>query len=133
MRSDLPTWRGTLARSACIMAVAASMVACQSSTGVALANEISATGGDAQKVAVNTAASQPLSVVVQDTFGNPVRNAAVNWKVVSGNGTVQSVMTKTGLDGTASNTFVGGAAGDAVVTATVAGIYDVTFTEHVGS
>jgi hypothetical protein len=108
------------------------MVACESSTGVELPNEIAATGGDAQKVAVNTP-SQPLSVLVQNSFGNPVHNATVTWLVDSKKGTLQSVTTKTGTDGTASNTFIGSAAGDAVITATVAGIYTATFTEHVGS
>lgn len=132
MRFASPTWRATLVRSACIVAVAVGMVACDSSTSTQVANQLAITGGDAQTVAVKTAASTPLTVVVTDLFNNPVANALVDWSVDTGDGTVKPVQTKTTLNGTGTVTFTGGAtAGDNIVTASVGGLYVVHFTEHV--
>jgi hypothetical protein len=134
MRFAFHARQATLVRVACILAVAGSMVACDSSTGTNYPNELTVAGGDAQSVALNTSAGTQLSVVVKDDFGNLVHNAQVLWTVDSGSGTLAAPMTKTSVDGVAVNTFTGGATkGDAVITATVGGIYVVQFTEHVGS
>jgi hypothetical protein len=132
MRFAFPAWRDTVMRSACAVAVAVSMVACTSSTSTDVPNQLSIIAGDGQTVAVNTAATTPLTVLVVDSFGNPVPNATVNWLVTSGSGTVKPLSSTTGLNGQESATFTGGAtAGDAVINANVAGIYVVNFTEHV--
>ncbi|HEY4217520.1 MAG TPA: Ig-like domain-containing protein [Gemmatimonadaceae bacterium] len=132
MRFAFPAWQATVVRSACIVAVAVAMVGCDSSTSTNFANQLSIVGGDGQTVSVNAAAATPLTVLVVDSFGNPVPNATVTWLVTSGSGTIKPATTVTGATGQESATFTGGAtAGDAVVNANVGGIYIVNFTEHV--
>jgi uncharacterized protein YjdB len=55
--------------------------------------------GDGQTGSVSQALATDLIVIVRDAFGNPVPGAAVTWSVVSGGGTLRTIVSPTGTDG----------------------------------
>jgi adhesin/invasin len=132
MRFAAPSWTPTLRRAAFLLATAASMMACTSSTSTDNMTLFSLTAGDGQSVSNGAAAAQPLTVTVLDEFNNPVAGATVTWSLDSGSGTISNSSSLTAANGQATVTFTGGATtGDAVVTASMNGFQTVKFTEHV--
>jgi len=73
-----------------------------------------------------------LSVVVIDQYGAAMPNVTVTWAITAGAGSLSATSTTTNANGTASvaNT-AGPAAGGATITAAVAGIGTVAFTETI--
>jgi hypothetical protein len=64
----------------------------------------------------------PLVVALVDRFGNPVPDAAVEWRVVAGGGQLSASESRSSADGTATVIWtLGGGIGVQKVTATVAG------------
>jgi hypothetical protein len=93
-----------------------------------VANEISKESGDNQTVP-RSSASQPLVVVIEDQYDDPMSGVTVNWAVATGSGTLSSATSVTDVNGETSVTFTAGTvAGTATVTATVSGLTPVTFT-----
>ena len=85
--------------------------------------------GDAQRGGAGTALATPLTVKVQDRFGNGVRDATVVWTVTAGGGSLAAASSRTAADGTASAVWtLGTSTGVDSVTASVAGVGAVTFT-----
>jgi hypothetical protein len=60
--------------------------------------------GDSQAALVNGLVSEPLSVLVTDTYGNPVAGASVSFTVTGGAGAVGGPTGTTGTDGRAAPT-----------------------------
>jgi hypothetical protein len=64
-------------------------------------------GGDGQTIAIGATLSSPLTVLVADAVGAPLRSLSVTWTVASGGGTV-TASGPTGSDGIASATYRSG-------------------------
>lgn len=92
-----------------------------------VATELNITSGDNQTIAVSTA-SAPMTVTLLDQNDDPIAGRTVNWAVATGTGTLASASSVTNAQGVASMTFTSAAtAGNATVTATVAGLTPATF------
>jgi hypothetical protein len=103
---------------------------CQLSTDAARAQTAAINGGDAQTAPVNTAFPEPLSVIVVDQYGFVMENVQITWAVRNGGGTLSAIDTRTSADGIASVVFTAGpTAGISTITATVAGIGTLNFSE----
>jgi hypothetical protein len=66
--------------------------------------------GDQQSGSGGQPLANPLKVKVTDTWGHPVRGAAVHWSVLLGGGSVSAPVSYTGADGIASTTCTLGTA-----------------------
>ncbi len=86
--------------------------------------------GNGQTATVNTAVATPPSVKILDTFGNPVPNVAVTFAVATGGGSVTlATATTNGAGvGAVGSWILGTTAGSNSLTASSAGLVDVTFT-----
>jgi hypothetical protein len=103
---------------------------CQLSTDAPTAQTAAINGGDDQTAPVSTAFPEPLSVIVVDQYGFVMQNIQVTWAVRTGGGTLSATDTKTSADGIASVVFTAGATpGISTITATVAGIGTLNFSE----
>lgn len=103
----------------------------------ALAGEpdtLRATGPVSQPGTIGQPTREDPTVLVVDSFGNPVLGAGVDWAVTAGGGAVSSPQTATGADGKATVTWtLGLGIGAQKLTARVGGIHGspVTFTATV--
>jgi Bacterial Ig-like domain (group 1) len=92
------------------------------------ATTVSEVSGDAQSVTAGTAAA-PLVVKALDQYGNAVPGATVSW-AVSGGLTIDNSTTTTDASGLSQVVLtMSGSPGTYTVTASVAGLAPVTFTE----
>lgn len=66
---------------------------------------ISIVSGNGQVIRETAITPSNLTIVVRDTQGNPIPNAAVNWNISSGGGNIASTQTYTDQSGQSSNTF----------------------------
>jgi len=107
----LPTTAGAVSASASVADADGSPVAF---TATALAGPATTTtaAGNNQTAPVGTLASEPLSIRLEDQYGNPVAGLSVTWSVVSGEAT---------LSATQVDTDAGGAAVVSVTAGNVAG------------
>lgn len=106
--------------------------ACTLNTDVSGPGGLLRHGGDEQTAAINTQLPLPLAVMVVTQFGEPIKDAAVNWSIVSGGGTLSSSVTTTDVSGVASvNYTTGPTSGDVTIRAQVHGVPPLTFHEHV--
>lgn len=88
--------------------------------------------GNSQTGVAGATLPTPLSVVVTDRDGAPVRSRRVDWDVGAGSGSVASTSSTTDARGVASTTWtLGTTAGTARVTAQVNGVSPATFTATV--
>ncbi len=116
------------------VAATASLAACKDSTTTPIAVITPARAllrtGDQQRVTVATMASDSLSIGVYATDGAPVSGVTVRWRVAGGNGKVGLDSSVTDASGVAITTFTAGTtAGSDQITATVAGLDVVSFSE----
>ena len=111
----------TLALGACIKSPAEPNVA----------SGISAVSGSGQYANLNSAAPNPLVVLVVDPNGNPFPGATVSWAVTAGGGAVSDSTTTSDSTGHTSVTYTAGSlAGAATVVATVEQVWTTSFTIH---
>ncbi|HEY9225445.1 MAG TPA: Ig-like domain-containing protein [Gemmatimonadaceae bacterium] len=75
---------------------------------VLVATTITVRSGDKQVGEINKPLAQPIVVNVSDQNGGPVANAAVNWTVLSGGGSVSAPNTVTDANGNTSVTWTMG-------------------------
>ena len=61
--------------------------------------------GNRQVDTVGQTLELPLTVVLNDTLGQPIAGATVDWSVVTGGGSVSPGSVVTGVDGQASATY----------------------------
>jgi hypothetical protein len=84
--------------------------------------------GDGQSAAVNTLFPSELAVVVANQFGEPLAGETVNWRIVSGGGSLSATSVQTNDSGAASVTYTSGATtGSVVIEARVSGVPALTF------
>ena len=92
---------------------------------------VSAVSGSGQYANLNSAAPNPLVVLVVDPNGNPFPGATVSWKVTAGGGTVSDTSTTSDSTGHTSVTYTAGSrAGAATVVAVVEQVWTASFTIH---
>lgn len=106
--------------------------------GCSLNTDVSGPGGlvkysgDEQSGPINTELPTPLAVVVVNQFGERIKNATVNWSIVSGGGTLSSTVTISDDSGIASVTYTAGpTSGVVTIRAQVHGVPPLTFHENV--
>jgi len=96
----------------------------------AAASTVMVDQGDSQSATVDTEVATEPSVVVEDTYGNPVSGATVTFAIAAGGGSVTGATQTTGEDGvaTAGGWTLGTAAGVNRLTARVGSLTAATFT-----
>jgi hypothetical protein len=117
------------------LAIATSIVllaACKLSTDNPQALTLGVLSGDAQTAAAGTVFPDSLRVIVVDQYGFSTEGVMVAWAITSGGGSLSSASTTTDVDGITSVSYTAGLTpGPATITATVAGIGTLTFTETI--
>ena len=85
-------------------------------------NGLVVAAGDGQVGTVAAGLTEPLTVRVEDTSGQPVSGVSVSWSVVAGGGTLSSVASSSDASGLAAVSYtMGTTAGTQRVRATIAG------------
>ena len=121
-------------KSLVFVAVAVSVVACNSAEGPPVASGISAVSGSGQFAVVSAQAANPLVALVTDNNGNPFPGATVTWIVTAGGGTVSDSTSTSDASGHTSIMYTAGALpGAARVTAVVSQAWTATFTIYIES
>jgi Bacterial Ig-like domain (group 1) len=118
----LPTTSGTLSASAAVDGAEGSPVAFTATALAGPATSFDLLAGNNQVVAVGATALEPLTVRMQDTYGNPVVGATVSWTVFAGTATLSASSVDTGPDGAASVEVTAGATPGAVVIRAIPGV-----------
>lgn len=67
---------------------------------------VNAFSGDSQTVLAGDRASAPLVAVVENSDGSPLPNVQVRWSVLSGGGSLTTLVDTTDANGRASNTYL---------------------------
>jgi hypothetical protein len=106
--------------------------ACQVTTDAAVPVRASITVGNAQSQPANTVFPTPLGILVIDQYDYGAPNVQVAWTIKSGGGSLSAATTTTSDTGVTSNVYTAGATpGTVTITADVAGVGQITFTETV--
>ncbi|MEZ4412830.1 MAG: Ig-like domain-containing protein [Gemmatimonadales bacterium] len=130
----LPTASGTLSGTASVDGAEGSPVLLTATALAGPATSFDLLAGNNQVVAAGATASEPLTVKLQDTYGNPVEGTTVTWTVFSGTATLSASSVNTGPGGTASVEVTAGAVPGAVVIRAIPGValpgvdFDLTVT-----
>ena len=113
-----------------LVAAALIATACQLSTDAPSAQTAAINSGDDQTGPVNTAFPDPLSIIVVDQYGFVMENIQVTWAVRNGGGTLSATDTRTNAQGISSVIYTAGPnVGISTITATIAGLGTLNFTE----
>src|SRR4051794_18489619 len=96
----------------------------------AAATQLSVAAGDNQSAPAGSAVAGVVCVIARDAGNNPVSGVSVTWGNITGGGSLTGATKITGGDGIATlgSWTLGPAAGINTITATSAGLPDVTFT-----
>jgi hypothetical protein len=132
-RNGMSTNRYWAASPVLFLAAALALAGCNSNTATPnVPNGVTAVSGSGQGVNVNSAAPNPLVVLVVDENGQPFPGGAVSWQVTGGGGTLSDSTSTADAHGHASITYTAGPnPGTATVVATVAQVWTTNFTLHV--
>jgi hypothetical protein len=89
-------------------------------------------GGDDQSASLSSPVAEPPSVLVTDTYGNPVQGSGVTFAVISGRGNITGATPVSGPDGVAAvgTWTLGPAAGANTLKASSAGLTGSPITFH---
>jgi len=116
--------------SAAIVIVA--LAACKLSTDNPISLTLGALKGDNQTAAAGTVFPDSLSVIVLDQYGFSTEGTTVVWAITSGGGSLSATSTTTDVNGITSVAYTAGSSpGRATITATLAGVGFLTFTETI--
>jgi hypothetical protein len=116
--------------SAAIVIVA--LAACQLSTDNPISLTLGALKGDNQTAAAGTVFPDSLSVIVLDQYGFSTEGTTIVWAITSGGGSLSATSTTTDVNGITSVAYTAGSSpGRATITATLAGVGFLTFTETI--
>jgi hypothetical protein len=116
--------------SAAIVIVA--LAACKLSTDNPVSLTLGALKGDAQTAAAGTVFPDSLSVIVLDQYGFSTEGTTIVWAITSGGGSLSATSTTTDVNGITSVAYTAGSSpGRATITATLAGVGFLTFTETI--
>ncbi|HKW49861.1 MAG TPA: Ig-like domain-containing protein [Gemmatimonadaceae bacterium] len=110
------------------LAVAAVIACGDNKLGPSVPASVSRVSGDSQTVLVGNRASAPLVALVKNTDGSPLPNVQVRWSVVSGGGSLTTIVDTTDVNGKVSNTYLSAAIVATAKVAAVAGGQSGEFT-----
>ena len=86
--------------------LAVALIACgESKLGPNVAASVSRVSGDSQTLLVGNQASAPLVAVVKNSSGSPLPNIPVRWSVVSGGGSLTTIVDTTDANGQITTTY----------------------------
>jgi hypothetical protein len=106
--------------------------ACQVTTDAAMPVRASITVGNAQSQPAGTVFPTPLGILVINQYDYGAPNVQVTWTITSGGGSLSATTTTTSDAGVTSNVYTAGQTpGTVTITADVAGVGQLTFTETV--
>jgi hypothetical protein len=116
--------------SAAIVIVA--LAACKLSTDIPISLTLGALKGDNQTAAAGTVFPDSLSVIVLDQYGFSTEGTTIVWAITSGGGSLSATSTTTDVNGITSVAYTAGSSpGRATITATLAGVGFLTFSETI--
>ena len=116
--------------SAAIVIVA--LAACKLSTDIPISLTLGALKGDNQTAAAGTVFPDSLSVIVLDQYGFSTEGTTIVWAITSGGGSLSATSTTTDTNGITSVAYTAGSSpGRATITATLAGVGFLTFSETI--
>jgi adhesin/invasin len=108
------------------------LAACKLSTDNPVSLTLGALKGDNQTAAAGTVFPDSLSVIVLDQYGFSTEGTTIVWAITSGGGSLSATSTTTDANGITSIAYTAGtSAGRATITATLAGVGFLTFTETI--
>jgi len=114
----MPTTIGDVSATASLSGADGSPVTFTATAVAGPATSFELLAGNNQVVAPNGTAGEPFTVILKDTYGNPVSGVTVGWSVFSGFATVSDPSVDTGATGTSSVSVTAGATpGDVVIRA----------------
>jgi hypothetical protein len=88
--------------------------------------------GSGQSAPAGTQFPVPLGVIVLDQYDFASANVQVTWTITAGGGSLSGTTTKTNEAGIATTMYTAGATpGTATITADIAGVGQLTFTETI--
>ncbi|HEY2378424.1 MAG TPA: Ig-like domain-containing protein [Gemmatimonadaceae bacterium] len=108
----------------------ATVIACgDHKLGPSVPASVSRVSGDSQTVLVGNRASAPLVAVVKNSDGSPLPNIQVRWAVISGGGSLTTIVDTTDVNGQVSTTYLSAAivatAKVSAATADASGVFTV--------
>ena len=119
-------------RSFALLTAFMGVAACQVTTDKPAPHIAAIQSGDGQSAAAGTAFSTPLGVIVLDQYDFAAANVQVIWTITAGGGSLSATNTKTNETGIASTVYTAGPTpGTATITADIAGVGRLTFTETI--
>lgn len=106
--------------------------ACKLSTDNPVSLTLGALKGDNQTAAAGTVFPDSLSVIVLDQYGFSTEGTTITWAITSGGGSLTQTSTTTDANGITAVVYTAGPSpGRATITATLAGVGFLTFTETI--
>ena len=119
-------------RSLALLAALVGVAGCQVSTDKPTPHIAAIQAGSGQSAAAGTVFPTPLGVIVLDQYDFAAANVAVTWTITAGGGSLSATTTKTNEVGIASTTYTAGPTpGTATITADIAGVGQLVFTETI--
>lgn len=119
-------------RSLALLAALVGASACQVTTDKPEPRIAAIQAGNGQTAAAGTQFPIPLGVIVLDQYDFASANVQVTWTITAGGGSLSATSTKTNDSGVASTVYTAGPTpGTATITADIAGVGQLTFTETI--
>jgi hypothetical protein len=119
-------------RSLALLAAFMGVAACQVTTDKPAPHIAAIQAGNGQTAPAGTEFPTPLGVIVLDQYDFASANVQVTWTITAGGGTLSATSTQTNETGVASTVYTAGPTpGTATITADIAGVGQLTFTETI--
>jgi len=118
----MPTTIGDMSATASVSGAVGSPVTFTATAVAGPATSFEVLAGNNQVVAPNGTAGEPLTVILEDTYGNPVSGVAVGWSIISGFATLSDPSVDTDATGRASVSVTAEATPGAVVIRAIPGV-----------
>ena len=122
-------------RSICLLTLAPALIGvagCTVSTDASRARAGVIQAGNQQTQPAGTAFPIPLAVLVLDQYNFSAVGVGVTWTITAGGGSLSATSTVTDGNGVAQTVYTAGAtAGTATITADIAGVGKLTFSETI--
>ena len=118
----------TLRLAAFALAVAVVVACGDSKLGPSVPASVSRVSGDSQTVLVGNRVSAPLVAVVKNSGGSPLPNIPVRWAVLSGGGSLTTIVDTTDANGQVSSRYISAALVATAKVTAVAADQTATFT-----
>ena len=119
-------------RSLALVAALVGVSGCKVSTDKPAPHIAAIQAGNGQTAPAGSEFPTPLGIIVLDQYDFASANVQVVWTITAGGGSLSATTTKTNESGIASTVYTAGpTAGTATITADIAGVGRLTFTETI--